>query len=152
MMTSNARVLVLVADGFREMAVLPCVTSLRNAGVKTLLVGLKGSVRGTQGIAVTADALLGETPPDGADTLVVIPGGLRCTRALLTDPRVHQLLEDTMVQGGEVAVLAGAERLVDEAIAGAVAFRHQGKLALEAFLQACVAELGHGRPFAEDLI
>jgi hypothetical protein len=43
MMAYNARVLVLVADGFREIAVLPCVASLRDAGVQTLLVGLKGS-------------------------------------------------------------------------------------------------------------
>ncbi|MDT8304436.1 MAG: DJ-1/PfpI family protein [Anaerolineae bacterium] len=150
-MIRTARVLVLVADGFREMAVLPCVTSLRNAGVETLLVGLKADVRGAHGIAVTADTLLGELPPEPEETLVVIPGGLRCTRALLTDPRVHQLLEETLDHGGDVAVLAGAERLVDETVAGAESFRHQGKLGLEAFLQACVAEMGHGRPLAQDL-
>jgi hypothetical protein len=150
-MIGDARVLVLVADGFREMAVLPCVTSLRNAGVKTVLVGLKRSVRGAQGIAVTADALLGEMPPGEGDTLVVIPGALRCTKALLTDPRVHQLLAETIAHGGEVGVLSEAERLVDAAVSGAATFRHQGKQRLERFLQTCVAELGHDRPFADEL-
>jgi putative intracellular protease/amidase len=140
MVAYNARVLVLVADGFREIAVLPCVASLRDAGVQTLLVGLKGSrVTGSQGISVTADSLLGEMPAEGTETMVVIPGGPRCTRALLTDPRVHQLLADTVAHGGEVAVLAGAERLVDEAIAGAQSFRHQGQQELEPFMWECVA-------------
>jgi hypothetical protein len=140
MMAYNARVLVLVADGFREIAVLPCVASLRDAGVQTLLVGLKGnSVTGSQGIAVTADTLLGEMPVEETGTMVVIPGGPRCTRSLLTDPRVHQLLADTMAHGGEVAVLDGAERLVDEAIAGAEKFRHQGQQELEPFMWECVA-------------
>lgn len=139
-MAYNTRVLVLVADGFREIAVLPCVASLRDAGVHTLLVGLKGSsVTGSQGIAVTADTLLGEMVAEETETMVVIPGGPRCTRALLTDPRVHQLLADTMAHGGEVAVLAGAERLVDEAIAGAQSFRHQGQRELEPFMWECVA-------------
>jgi putative intracellular protease/amidase len=140
MVAYNARVLVLVADGFREITVLPCVASLRDAGVQTLLVGLKGSsVTGSQGIALTADTLLGEMPAQETETMVVIPGGPRCTRALLTDPRVHQLLADTMAHGGEVAVLTGAERLVDEAIAGAEKFRHQGQQELEPFMWECVA-------------
>ncbi len=141
MIASNARVLVLVADGFREMAVLPCVASLRDAGVQTLLVGLKDCVTGSQGIAVAADTLLGEMAAQEARMMVIIPGGARCTRALLTDPRVHQLLADTVAQGGEVAVLAGAEQLVDEAIAGAEGFRHQGQQELEPFMRECIGDL-----------
>jgi putative intracellular protease/amidase len=131
----NAQVLVLLADGFREVAVLPCVASLRNAGVKTMLVGLKGSsVTGAQGIAVHTDVLLSEMPAEEGETMVVVPGGPRCTRALLTDPRVHQLLAHAVAHGGNVAVLAGAERLVDKAIAGAATFHHQGERELESFL------------------
>lgn len=70
---------------------------------------------------------------------------------LLTGPRVHQLLAETIAHGGEVRVLSAAERLVDAAVSGAAIFRHQGKQGLEGFLQACVAELGHGRPFADEL-
>jgi hypothetical protein len=53
-----------------------------------------------------------------------------------------------MAHGGEVAVLSGAERLVDEAIAGAETFHHQGRRELEPFLWECVgAVIGlHGPP------
>jgi putative intracellular protease/amidase len=153
----NAQVLVLLADGFREVAVLPCVASLRNAGVKTMLVGLKGSsVTGAQGIAVHPDALLSEMPAEEGETMVVVPGGPRCTRALLTDPRVHALLQEAVAHGGAVVVLSGAEQLVDQAIAGAATFHHQGRRELEPFLWECVgavmglhgpADLDNGLPF-----
>lgn len=150
-MAYDARVLVLIADGFRELVVLPCVATLREAGVKTMLVGLKPTVRGANGIAVTADVLLGAMTAEEGDSMVVIPGGASCARALLTDPRVHLLLQDTMAHGGEVAVLSGAERLVDEMVPGAADFRHQGKSRLDAFMHACVANLGRGRRAAENL-
>lgn len=138
-MVENARVVLLLADGFRETEVFPCVASLRNAGVKTLLVSVKGSsVTGAQGIAVAADALLSDIPAEVAETMVVIPGEARCARTLLTDPRVHHLLQETVALGGEVAVLSGAERLVDQAVSGAVAFHHQGGRELESFLWECV--------------
>ena len=146
-MANSNRVLVLVANGFREVAVLPCVACLRHAGVETWLVGLKGaSVVGAHGIAITADAPLSEAPPGSPLTLIVIPGGQRCTRALLTDPRVHNLLQETIARGGEVAVLAGAEHLVDQMVGGAAAFRHQGKKGLEAFMRDCVAAIGLQTP------
>lgn len=111
------RGLVLVADGFNEQTAICCVRALRDAGIAVALVGLPaGLVTGNRGITLHPDLSLDELPLDVASALVVIPGGRRSATALLTDPRVHHLVEATAASGGKVAVLGtaveGAERLL----------------------------------------
>lgn len=111
------RGLVLVADGFDEQTAIYCVRALRDAGIAVALVGLPaGLVTGNRGISVQPDLSLDELPLDVSSALVVIPGGRRSAAALLTDPRVHDLVEATAASSGKVAVLGtaveGAERLL----------------------------------------
>jgi putative intracellular protease/amidase len=106
---SPRRGLVLVADGFDEHVAVCCLRLLRDAGIAAALVGLPaGLVTGNRGIAVSPDLSLDEVPAGCAADLVVIPGGRRSATSLLTDPRVHHLVEATASSGGKVAVLGTA--------------------------------------------
>jgi putative intracellular protease/amidase len=111
------RGLVLVADGFDEQTAICCIRAFRDAGIAVALVGLPaGLVTGNRGISLHPDLSLDEVQPDVTSTLVVIPGGRRSAASLLTDPRVHQIVEATAAGGGKIAVLGtaveGAERLL----------------------------------------
>jgi putative intracellular protease/amidase len=103
------RGLVLVADGFDEHVAVYCLRLLRDAGIAAALVGLPaGLVTGNRGIAVSPDLSLDEVPPGSMANFVVIPGRRRSAGALLTDPRVHHLVEEAVAAGGAVAVLGTA--------------------------------------------
>lgn len=111
------RGLVLVADGFDEPATICCVRTFRDAGLAIALVGLPGGpVTGNRGITLHPDMSLDRALQEDTATLIVIPGGRRSAMALLTDPRVHHLMQATAASGGKVAVLGraveGAERLL----------------------------------------
>jgi putative intracellular protease/amidase len=106
---SLRRGLVLIAHGFDEHVAVCCLRLLRDAGIAVALVGLPvGLVTGNRGIAVSPDLSLDEVAPGGAADLVVIPGGRRSAGALLTDPRVHHLVEGAVAGGGTIAVFGTA--------------------------------------------
>ena len=103
--TSRRSVLILIAPGFDEKLVVSSLSSLRETGIAVSLVGLTpGLIRSGHGLWVRADYALSELPPTVMPLLVFIPGNQQCAAALVSDPRVYQLLEKTLAQDGVVAV------------------------------------------------
>jgi len=116
-METNSDVLIFIADQFAELAVVVCLTVIRERGLGVLLVGATpGLVRGCQGVMVQPDAALGELaqPPRFQSRLLILPGGTTCAGHLLTDPRVHRLIAQVWQTGGTVAALHGAEQIASE--------------------------------------
>lgn len=102
------RIFILVASGFEETEVSTVTRTLRRAGLPVALVGLTaGPIRGSYGLSLEPDLLLSEA---GVETpqAVVLPGGLQGARQLNADPRVHNLLRETVFQGGYVMALNAA--------------------------------------------
>ncbi|MBK7920694.1 MAG: DJ-1/PfpI family protein [Chloroflexi bacterium] len=103
------KVLILLAPGFEEAEVIPCMTQLRKASLPVSLVGLtSGQVTGWHGLSICPDVALDEVGDYGALKLVVIPGGRQCATMLLIDPRVHRLLNTVIEQEGRVGVMRTA--------------------------------------------
>ncbi len=95
-MTGNCY--ILCAAGYAETSVQQATLWLAQAGIEPIFLGLKsGSIPGAAGDAVPAAALIsffvGEEAirplPDG----LLLAGGAACGRQLLTDPRVHLLVQ-----------------------------------------------------------
>lgn len=105
----NHRIVILLAPGFEETAVVYCLEHMREAGLPVSLVGLSaGVLKGSHGLAVRPDYSLDQLSPETVHQGVLVPGGSACVSVLLTDPRVHQLLDVTLKNNGFVAVLATA--------------------------------------------
>lgn len=103
------KILILLAAGFEETAVAYCLDNMREAGLPISLVGLSaGILKSWHGLAVRPDYSLDQLTPEAANRGIIVPGGPQCVSALLTDPRIHQLLDATLQRGGFVAVLATA--------------------------------------------
>jgi hypothetical protein len=120
-MTPTAtQLFILIANQFDEMAVIACLSGLRERGVGVSLVGIvPGCLRGHYGILLCPDVCLTELealPGDGRYG-VLIPGRQENARLLWSDPRVHQLLERVLLGEGFVAALRPAQQLF---VAGAM--------------------------------
>ena len=103
------KVLILLAPGFEEAEVIPCMTQLRKASLPVSLVGLTSrQVTGWHGLSICPDVALDEVGDYGALKLVVIPGGRQCATMLVIDPRVHRLLNTVIEQEGRVGVMRTA--------------------------------------------
>jgi 4-methyl-5(b-hydroxyethyl)-thiazole monophosphate biosynthesis len=102
-------ILVLLAPGFDEVAVVTVAQTLRRSGFHVELVGLTaGPVRGGYGLSLTPDKSLSEVEEDES-VAIVLPGGKEGARRLNADPRVHGLLRRAFEQGAYVAALDAAQ-------------------------------------------
>ena len=109
--SSERRVVILLAPGFEERQVVHHTSCMRERGVPISLVGLSAqAVSGVHGIAVNPDCSLNDLCPETAYPLVLMSGGYQYVSSLLADPRVHQLLAKTRQEDGYIAAneLAGA--------------------------------------------
>jgi putative intracellular protease/amidase len=101
---STRPILILLAPGFEEDQIVHQLSYLRDNGVCVSLVGLSTQcVKGLRGIALHPDCSLNQLAPDTTYPLVVMTGGYQFISSLLADPRVHQLLGDTLEKEGYVA-------------------------------------------------
>jgi len=104
------RVIILIAPGFDEEAVIHCLCQMRQQGTAVDLVGApKNCVVGASGLAVRPDhslAYLQHVTNGGHAGILVIPGGPACAIHLLSDPRVHQAIKRTIASGGIVATMS----------------------------------------------
>lgn len=95
-------VLILLLPGFDAGFVMECVRLLREAGIEVTLVGSsKQDVRSRFGVAVRPDKTLNEVRVQSARTVLLIPDAEEGA-ALLTDPRVHELVRHTIMLGGVI--------------------------------------------------
>lgn len=136
--TQHNKILILLAPGFEETAVVHCLDRMREAGLPISLVGLStGILKGLHGLAVRPDYLLDQLSSKGRCRGIIVPGGHQCVSALLTDPRVHQLLESTLQSGGFVAAMSTAVPLLTQSISQAATsstnFIQQGETGIAEF-------------------
>ncbi len=134
----NNRIMILLAPGFEETAVVYCLEHLREAGLPVSLVGLSaGILKGSHGLAVRPDYTLDQLLPENGPRGGIVPGGPACVSALLTDPRVHRLLDMTMQNSGFVAVLATAVSLFAQSFSPMITttpnFMQQGEMEISEF-------------------
>lgn len=90
----HGQVILLLADGFEETGVTILLTTLRQAGLAVMVVGLRsGRVNGVHGLTIvpniSLDRILELSPLILA---VVLPGGIGHLGRLQVDPRVAMLL------------------------------------------------------------
>jgi hypothetical protein len=108
MKTEETKTFILVSDGFDEPAVVECLCRVREQGASANLVGLySGLLSGYHGLTVRPDFSLNQLEQQqalGAQTAVILNGRSNFT-PLLTDPRVHRLIEQTLSNHGLVAIM-----------------------------------------------
>ena len=91
---SEKKIAVLLADGFEEGEGLFVIDILRRAGFTCHGVGVQGEiVRGSHGIRVFADMLLGDVTPADYD-MVVLPGGLPGADTLRDTEKITDWVRD----------------------------------------------------------
>jgi 4-methyl-5(b-hydroxyethyl)-thiazole monophosphate biosynthesis len=108
----SKQVLVLLAPGFEEADGVAVIHALRQAGLAVAAVGLTANpVRGAFGMVLSPDL-----PISNVDVVpvraVVLPGGAPGARLLQAEPRVQDLLEGILDQGGCLVALGAACPLV----------------------------------------
>ncbi len=88
-----AKVYVFMADGLEEIEALTAVDILRRGEVQTVMVSVTGrhEIIGAHGIRFQADCLFDEEVLKDGDMLV-LPGGLQGTNALMAHEGVRELL------------------------------------------------------------
>lgn len=91
------QVVILIAPGFDEEAVVHCLCQMRQWGTAVTLVGAPSNlVVGASGLAVRPDyslTQLHQAVLTGRDSLLIIPGSSACATTLLSDPRVHRVIK-----------------------------------------------------------
>ncbi len=104
---------VLLADGFEELEALSPVDLLYRAGcdVKTVAVKEEKTVVGSHGIAVTADALIGEIVPQDLSCLV-LPGGMPGTLNLEKSRPVQTLIDVSVQRGIFIGAICAAPSIL----------------------------------------
>lgn len=112
---SPSSVLILLAPGFEEIVIIYLLTAMREMGLQVSLVGLTaGLVNGLYGLAVRPDYSFEQLKTGMPYQLIIIPGGRQCTSSLVTDPRVHRLLDATLRNSGYVAATSTAEPILTQ--------------------------------------
>ena len=105
--TRHAQIILLLADGFDEVAVCIALATLRQAGLAVSLVGLRSRrVKGAQGLVIVPDTSLDrllETP--SPILTLILPGKTGYLARLRPDPRVGTLLRQCIAEKAIVVSL-----------------------------------------------
>lgn len=89
---SEKSVLVPLLEGFEEMEAVTIIDVLRRAGISVIVAGARaGAVRGSHGIAITADVALDEVNADDL-CMIALPGGMPGAANLAAHPMVQELI------------------------------------------------------------
>jgi protein deglycase len=108
-------IFILVAHGFEEEFTVSCLSQMRKAGLGVALVGFSGStLTSLHGLRLSPDLSLAEAVSTLPADMVIVPGGAYAVSALLTDPRVHRLLEATWAANGIIAATCSAASVLAE--------------------------------------
>ncbi|MBL8862485.1 MAG: DJ-1/PfpI family protein [Planctomycetes bacterium] len=114
-MSTRAKVLVPLAEGFEEIEVAAIVDVLRRAQLEVTTAGLKpGPVRGAHGITFLADTVWSDVDPEAFDVLV-LPGGGPGTQNLAADPRILDAVRRFEATERRVAAICAAPTVLHAA-------------------------------------
>ena len=107
-----ARILVPLAQGCEELEAVTIIDLLRRAQLEVVTAGLdEGPVRASRGTRLLPDATLDEALSRDYD-MIVLPGGLPGADHLDRDPRIHALLARMAEQGGYIAAICAAPKVL----------------------------------------
>jgi 4-methyl-5(b-hydroxyethyl)-thiazole monophosphate biosynthesis len=110
-----ARVLVPLAEGCEELEAITVIDLLRRAEVEVISAGLAAEpVTCSRGVVIMPDTTLEKVLDDRFD-MIVLPGGLPGADYLDKDSRIHRLLQKTQQQGGYIAAICAAPRVLANA-------------------------------------
>lgn len=99
---------VFLAPGFEEIEAVAVIDILRRANLQVTAVGVpERTVRGSHGIAVTADITVDEAVTDGLE-MVILPGGMPGTLNLEHSEKVQALVRYCAENGKKVAAICAA--------------------------------------------
>ena len=107
-MSTRARILVPLAEGFEEIEAVTIIDVLRRAELDVTVASLvPGPVRGAHAIPLVPDADLAELDL-GAFDVLVLPGGQPGTRNLAADERILALARRLHREGKRTAAICAA--------------------------------------------
>lgn len=104
-----SKVYVFLADGFEEIEGLTVVDLLRRAKIETEMVSIMDTrqVKGSHGIAVSADSLFADQTYEDAEMLV-LPGGMPGTLNLGNHEGLCELLKKHYAEEKKIAAICAA--------------------------------------------
>ena len=110
------KVLVPIAEGFEEIEAVTIIDVLRRAELDVTVAGLgsAGPILGSRGIRIQPDLALDELDLAVFD-VIVLPGGLGCTEALMGDEMLLASLRAHHGAGKLTAAICAAPRVLAEA-------------------------------------
>ena len=109
------RVLVPLAPGFEEIETISVVDILRRAGAEVILAGTEeGPVKGSRGVLVVPDQLLGEVLNQEFD-LVVLPGGQPGVTNLQSNQGLIDMLKNQDRKEKHIAAICAAPLVLKDA-------------------------------------
>lgn len=110
-----ARVLVPLAQGCEELEAITIIDLLRRAEIEVVSAGLTAdSVTCSRGVVIVPDVAL-ENVLDEHFDMIVLPGGLPGADYLEDDTRIRQLLQNIRQQGGYIAAICAAPKVLASA-------------------------------------
>jgi len=111
----SKKVILLLAEGFEEVEAVTPIDYLRRGGIEVTVTALGESlaVKGSHGIQITADALLGNLLAEGkllpsAWDGVVIPGGLPGADNLATSKETGAFIKEMAAEGKLICAICAA--------------------------------------------
>ena len=98
-------VLLPIAAGFSEEAVIRSLSLLRSQCIRVWLVGeIEGGVRGNYGVTLQTDYSWRSLPELAAESVVLLTGSIRNVRSLFNNPSFHFMLNEIVRDGGKIGV------------------------------------------------
>ncbi|ROL62191.1 DJ-1/PfpI family protein [Bacteroidetes/Chlorobi group bacterium ChocPot_Mid] len=85
-------ILVPVADGSEEMEFVIIVDMLRRAGIKVIVAGQSDIITCSRNVKIIPDILISHLKTDTKYDAVILPGGLKGTENLLSNPIIRDIL------------------------------------------------------------
>jgi 4-methyl-5(b-hydroxyethyl)-thiazole monophosphate biosynthesis len=102
------KMLVPLAEGFEEIEAITIIDICRRGDIDVIVAGVTGiTIKGGQGIKVSADCLLDSLDIDNFD-MITLPGGLSGTLVLSENKNVQSILKQMKGKGKYIGAICAA--------------------------------------------
>lgn len=110
------KVLIPLASGVEEMEAVTIIDVLRRGNVRVVAASLtSGIIEASRGVLLKGDTTLGEAMASDDYTMVVIPGGMNGTMALLNHEPFIAFLKKLSAKGVAIAAICAAPMILGKA-------------------------------------